>query len=407
LRAGFCCPTATAREGVCGIRNHEVCDSNSDCCSGICVRNLCRAAPGQTGAACDGGDTADCAAGLNCCGDPASQTGFSCTDVNVDRANCGACVADGGTVCPTGETCTGGICTGNSDAVCLSLPDICANTTAPCDPSAGGTCYCTTTIEGHTRCASVVSRGNCGDARCTNSSECPGKPRPGSSEVYGPEAFCGRVDGCCGQGTGLCFEPCWTQQEGETCAAGIECESGTCCGPAGEMICCGFGGVTGESETCFAGTCCPAEQVCEGNTICCACPNACVGDTCLDAGPQLSGELTSQSSTFDRCDGSDTGFFYDTYTYDHGGGWLSINLRGTAAGGGSLRDSYIYLYRGFDPADPCSNRVAEDDDSGCGFESSIVGNFPADRYVFVVTTYDAGDTGSYTLEFNRCLDCPA
>jgi hypothetical protein len=66
----------------------------------------------------------------------------------------------------------------------------------------------------------------------------------------------------------------------------------------------------------------------------------------------------------------------------------------------SLFDAYGYLYNGFfDPLYPSQNLIASDDDSGGGNgQFQISRSLQSGRiYILVVTTYNTGITGSFTI----------
>lgn len=110
-------------------------------------------------------------------------------------------------------------------------------------------------------------------------------------------------------------------------------------------------------------------------------------------------------TAFARCGTFGTGHLYQTHSYAHAGGVLTIGTRGAASGGGTIGDTYLALYTDFDPDNPCDGLVATNDDNGCTLESRIAGSFPAGLYTVVVTTFRTNVEGTYTLEFNWCSPC--
>jgi hypothetical protein len=66
--------------------------------------------------------------------------------------------------------------------------------------------------------------------------------------------------------------------------------------------------------------------------------------------------------------------------------------------GSNLVDSYLILLRG---ADRSGTSVAADDDGGPGWNSRILGTFPAGTYTIEATTYYPLWTGSFTLALSR------
>jgi len=88
----------------------------------------CRACNGNTSRLCGScGNVVCCPTGTACCNG-------TCTDLNSDPANCGAC----GYACASGQTCSGGVCTGGGGCpggcptghVCFH--EVCCNPTVSC-----------------------------------------------------------------------------------------------------------------------------------------------------------------------------------------------------------------------------------------------------------------------------------
>lgn len=114
----------------------------------------------------------------------------------------------------------------------------------------------------------------------------------------------------------------------------------------------------------------------------------------------INGALTASDPVWDRYAASDTTpcawdsdetqrYYYDVYPITHGGGTLTVEMKGEDSDSGTLSDPYIYLFSGtFNPAQPCPNLVAEDDDDGDGWDAKIEADLPAGNYVIVATTYD-------------------
>lgn len=356
---GFRC-----RDGACAGVDEVRCAPLDDChVAGICQPGKgactnpnapdgtsCPAGPNQTGTCTAGQCQAVCNPGYADCD---AQAGTGCeTAILTDPQNCGTC----GHTCTASETCVGGVCTGTgggTDAICKAATDGCATGATLCDDGLGEPCNCFTTTEGDSRCSSLRAFTSC-DNGCASSADCPGTPHPDGNGRFGPNAFCARVDGCCDVGVNVCLDPC--------------------------------------------------PNFC---TVTCACPYACFGDTCIGPGPQETGTLTADDPTFARCQGFGPGYLYHASTFDHAGGNLAINLRGSPSGGGTIDDTYLALYTGFDPADPCANLVAEKDDNECSLEARLVKSIPAGTYTVVATTFRPGFQGDFTLEFNRCSPCGA
>lgn len=98
---------------------------------------------------------------------------------------------------------------------------------------------------------------------------------------------------------------------------------------------------------------------------------------------------------------------FDTYTVNAAAGQLYLNasVRGADSGGGTLSDPFVVIYQGsFNPATPCANLVAADDDGGIGFDSNATVLVPpaGGTYVIVVTTFaNTTPPGTYTLLVSR------
>lgn len=136
----------------------------------------------------------------------------------------------------------------------------------------------------------------------------------------------------------------------------------------------------------------------------------------------VSGELNASDPTWDRYAAEDhphcapdpsEQYYYDVYPIVHDGGTLTVEMRGKDSGSGTLADPYLYLFGGsFDPAQPCTNVVEWDDDSGdADYDSKIEGDFPAGNYVIVATSYDEYDdddgVGTYQLIHSARPQAPA
>jgi len=121
----------------------------------------------------------------------------------------------------------------------------------------------------------------------------------------------------------------------------------------------------------------------------------------------ITGALDPADPTFNRPEdtppctlsGSATAVYYEAFTHSHGGGYLMIDMASLGAGVGTLDDPFLVLYSGsFDPANPCVNFAASDDDGGVSYDSRIMfGNLPPGQYVIVATSYSNGETGTYQL----------
>lgn len=116
----------------------------------------------------------------------------------------------------------------------------------------------------------------------------------------------------------------------------------------------------------------------------------------------VSGELTAGDPTFYRpnasgpCTVSGNLTHYDTYTIVHGGGPLVIDMRGEDSDSGTLSDPFLHLYSGsFNPAQPCQNWVAGNDDYADeeSVNSHLSLTLPAGNYVIVATSFAGIEQG--------------
>lgn len=92
---------------------------------------------------------------------------------------------------------------------------------------------------------------------------------------------------------------------------------------------------------------------------------------------------------------------YDAYTVTLAPGPLLIDMRGADSGGGTLADPFLALYRGsFNPAAPCTNLAASNDDFDATRDAEItLASITGGMYVIVATAFDAPPSGlgTYTL----------
>ena len=130
----------------------------------------------------------------------------------------------------------------------------------------------------------------------------------------------------------------------------------------------------------------------------------------------VNGALTASDPVFNRpvsaspcsLSTSGTAVHYDAYPVTHQGGTLTIALRGGGSGSGTLSDPYLHLYSGsFDPANPCTNWLAGNDDNGGSVDSLISATYPAGTYVIVATAFGSRETGTYRLTSNATLQASA
>lgn len=128
----------------------------------------------------------------------------------------------------------------------------------------------------------------------------------------------------------------------------------------------------------------------------------------------LHGTLTTSSPTYRRGVNNNitfyspssigTAVYYKTHTFTPtSSGTVSIELIDGTLDGFTPYDGYMTLYHtSFNPATPAINFVRGDDDSGTKtYAPRIVQNLTGGTtYILVVTTYDNGVTGDYTIQAN-------
>jgi len=198
---------------------------------------------GSTGTMGTGGSTGTMGTGTggsSVCGPGATLCGASCTVLDFDPNNCGAC----GTACAQGEVCSQGMC-----------GSVCAGGTTNCN----GVCVNTTN-----------DPGNCGSC--------------GSACAAGEVCSMGMCSSICGGNTKLCGTTCADIQNDPSncgdcniaCAAGEVCSQGMCgLNCAGGTTQCGTKCVdttTDEANCGMCGQACQQGQVCSNGT-CGGCPS--------------------------------------------------------------------------------------------------------------------------------------
>ena len=223
------------------------CDPPRALCSGACVDTLgdvrnC----GGCGRLCPSGQTCDngaCSGGTPTCAAPRALCGTACVDTLNDNANCGAC----GRACPTGQTC--------NDGACRAPTPTCAAPRTMCGTS------CVDTQTDRANC------GGCGRA-CASTQNCAaGVCAAMPPTCAAPRMMCGAscidvttdVNNC-----GFCGVRCTT---GQTCSTGLCFGGPTCAAPrtmcgslcvdtTTDVTNCGACGVRcATGQTCTAGRC--------------------------------------------------------------------------------------------------------------------------------------------------------
>ncbi len=113
------------------------------------------------------------------------------------------------------------------------------------------------------------------------------------------------------------------------------------------------------------------------------------------------GSLSASDPTYNRVNealahsGIGTNVYYDVF-YFHTTGTGSVRMEITTG----TFDSFITLYQGsFNAASPTTNDVEADDDDGVGSLSKIIRSLNGgNNYVAIVTSFNNGVTGNYTLQ---------
>lgn len=121
----------------------------------------------------------------------------------------------------------------------------------------------------------------------------------------------------------------------------------------------------------------------------------------------VNGQLTTFSPTYVRGSGDnitvyipDWKVYYQAFTFTVPvSGTQTFNIVAASLTDG-YNDTYLSLYQtAFNPASPATNFLRGDDDSGPGLLSSLTHSLTqGTTYVLVVSTYDEGVTGGFTLQ---------
>jgi len=210
-------------------------------------------------------------------------------DLQVDRANCGAC----GTACGANEICTGGACQGcpAGEVVCGNEcidtdtnPAHCGACDAACDLPNVATHGC---VGG--ACTVVACDAGFGDCDADASNGC-------EVDLNTTAAHCGACANACAAGESCCGGSCTDLDTdanncgacGNACPAGESCCSGACADLTSDVDNCGScGNACATGEVCSQGTCqldCAAgETDCNGSCVnlntdvqnCGSCGNVC------------------------------------------------------------------------------------------------------------------------------------
>jgi len=114
----------------------------------------------------------------------------------------------------------------------------------------------------------------------------------------------------------------------------------------------------------------------------------------------VNGNLTISSPTFTRPNTAISAY-YKTFTFQAPStGLATIEAINAVLSDGA--DTYLFLYQNsFNPLNPATNLIASDDDSGVGYLSLISSSITqGTTYVLVLSTYNSGSTGTFTLQSN-------
>jgi hypothetical protein len=196
-----------ARRGCKGLGVN--CRNDSQCCSGLCVKEECCAGPGTSCTRSNQCCSRVCTDGQCQCESDLQLCGGQCADTQTDPENCGDCFV----FCGEGATCVSGQCQCEEGLQFCQFSCVDTQTDifncGGCDQRCrGGTC-----VNGQCQCPT-------GQSFCADFGECC------SSEL----GCCG-TNCCCPSGTTFCPDVV------QCCPEGRECCSTGCCSL--DEICCG------------------------------------------------------------------------------------------------------------------------------------------------------------------------
>ncbi len=263
----------------------DACDANHSCshapAPGTCDDgNLCTLGEACKGLACGGGKFNTCDDNNPCTTDSCSMATGGCVHVNTTSP------CDDGSVCTTGDQCSGGKCVSGAMQNC---DDSNSCTTDQCDAVKG--CVNTKLSSGSCDTSDVCAAHSCQAGVCT--------VIPGSVVVCADGNQC-TTDSCTSTGgcafsynTGAC-------NDGDACTVGDACNSGMCVG--GAALKCD------DSNVCTT-------DICDHSTGCLNVAKQCDdGNTCTTDSCDASGNCQNVATT-GPCDDSNACTFNDTCTY--------------------------------------------------------------------------------------------
>ena len=262
------------------------------------------------------------------CGAGQVECSGTCTSLEVDNANCGACAS----ACALGQSCSGGGCTCSGGGVdcgagCVdTLTDAtncgtCGNACSSGQSCVEGACQC---LSGLSACTSgcvdlqsdATNCGACGNACgqgyvCSNGScsldcasglaqcgqECV-DTKTSSKHCGACNAACPAAQSCsggecaCTDGQALCGDQCVNTQSSNThcggcnqpCSGGQSCSGGACACPSGQTSCNGSC-VNTQSSNAHCGGCnqaCGTGQTCSAGTCQCGSGQTSCGGSCVN-----------------------------------------------------------------------------------------------------------------------------
>lgn len=305
MLCGTTCVDASSDPNNCGTCSH-VCAPTNNATSVLCRAGACwvaACAPGfadcnatgfdgcetQLGTNANCGRCGDACSGFNICGGGGTPGVCGCTPRTCESlgATCGSYQAGCGgtlncTACPSGQTCTAGLCKTNNGGGCSSGSE-CASGVCSlgicCDRTCDGPCHSCQT-------------GTCQDRTgtpCGGSGVCGGTCNAGTCELPGAETACSPATCSAANeattyecdGTGACVlrtTPCGlylcrggaclaTCGSNDDCVGAAYCDAGVCCEDRTNGETCDSDAQC-LSDVCAGGFCC--DQSCDGACVSCA-----------------------------------------------------------------------------------------------------------------------------------------